>query len=260
MSFLGKYRGLLVSGVAAVLLMFNTSADAEAAKFRMITTKFLDLRSVIEPVRWQSLTLGGELKIVPKPNAAAQAHFRNGFQLRIYRVGGKDETPLALETFEPCLVFVGNRYPVGGSEVLQYGLKFDDPGWLTLLSGKAPESGRYLMVAEVMGDENPIVRIRSDKEKKALQKYFASGIYFEVKPPEKLPDKSRIEEALKSGRDFWDKVKKAAKINANDRDCISLVAQDASDGDHVFSDALACAGQIDPHEVNESASPMETSI
>lgn len=256
MSNAEQCRCLRVFYAAAVLMLFSASAAAEQAKFRMVTAKLLDVRSVVEPLGRQTVTLGGALKLVPRPDRAAKAHFRNGFQVRIYRIAAPGATPSPLEMFEPCLVFVGNRYAVGGSEgIEEFTLLLDDPGWLTLVNGQAPEPGRYLMVAEVLGDENPIVRIDHDPAGKTLANYFKTGIYFEVVPPPKPPDAVRIEAALKRGREFWDKVRVAAKVNAGDRDCIHLVAQPASDPDHLLADALACTGRIAADEVTEHASP-----
>lgn len=255
MSHVGRSRRLRVSCAALVWMLFSAGAAAEQAKFRMVTAELLDASALFEPLGRRVLTLGEALKLVPRPDAAAKAQFRKGFQVRIYRVAAMGTTPRPLGTFEPCLVFVGNRYAVGGSGGMdEFTLPFYDPGWLTLANGRAPEPGHYLMVAEVLGNQNPIVRIDRGPASKALGDYFKTGIYFEVTPPAQPLDVARVEAALKQGREFWAAAEAAAKVNANDRDCIQLVGQQASDPDLLLADALACAGRIAPDEIGEEAS------
>lgn len=261
MSHAGHCHCLRVAFAAAAWVLFSAGAAAEPAKFRMVAATLLDASALFEPLGQRTLALGGALKLVPRPDATAKAQFRKGFQVRIYRVAATDTTPRQLEMFEPCIVFVGNRYAVGGSEGLdEFTLPFDDPGWLTLANDRAPEPGHYLLVAEVLSNENPIVRIDKGPTSKALRDYFNTGIYFEVTPPARPLDTARIEAALKRGREFWAAAEAAAKVNAADRDCIQLVGQRASDPDHLLADALACAGLIAPDEVTEDASQQASDI
>lgn len=85
-----------------------------------------------------------------------------GFQVRVLRVNGTGRLPDFLAKFEPCQVFLGSLFQfksIGSSIEINLG-SLKSLSWLALERGRAPENGRYLIVAEPLGRDASLIRVQ----------------------------------------------------------------------------------------------------
>lgn len=232
---------VVIAGMGGLLA--PTPASAEPSRFHTLPVQALDAHALFEPLRKTALPLGTALKLVPSQQAAAREHFAKGFQVRVFRVTGPGTLPAVLAEFEPCLVYLGQLFQFrGGNDLDEVSLgRLAELNWLTLQVGRAPENGRFLLVAEPLGQQHDLFRIEKGEKGQAIEKYFATGLYFEVAPDGSIGVATANAE-LEAARQRWSMILDAAKKNDASLDCVRTAEFALPDTLGWLTDAQVCGG------------------
>jgi hypothetical protein len=235
---LGSATAAIIAGLVALLM--SAPAAAQPSLFHSVQVQALDARSLFEPLRQTAVQHGAALKLVPRQQAAARDQFTRGFQVRVFRVTGPATRPEVLAEFEPCLVYLGTLFQFRGrSDLDEVSLgRLTDLGWLSLQSGHAPEKGQFLLVAEPLGERHDLLRIEKGL---AMQKYFASGLYFEVVPEGSIAE-SVVKRELDAARQRWRVILASARQNDASLDCVRTAEFASPDAPAWLADAEVCGG------------------
>lgn len=201
---------LLVPVACACL---GTAAFAQASQFTPGKLHVVDARAAFAPALKTSLVTGERLPLPMGASPEARQLFRQGFQVRIFRVEGPGQLPRELRFFDPCLVFFGVVFPYAGSNAVEASVPSFDRSWLAVADG-AVQAGHFLLVVERDGNRDPLFRL----EKARMKAYFDAGFHFEVRPGRPLTA-AEIATELEESRAYQRQVLERASLNRPDITC-----------------------------------------